>query len=134
MRTADCLRSGRDTVAGVHADVLPFTVGAILIVLLPGPDTLVVLRNIIFGGRRQGALTALGNLCGLAVWVAVATFGLAAALRASEVGYDVLRTAGAIYLTWLGIGALRSRNAGLTVTPGRRGLLGRGFVAGLLTN
>lgn len=118
----------------MHADVLPFTVAAILIVLLPGPDTLVVLRNILFGGRRQGALTALGNLCGLALWVCVATFGLAAALRASEVGYDVLRIAGAIYLTWLGIGALRARAAGLSVTPGRRGLLGNGFVAGILTN
>ena len=118
----------------MHADVLPFTVAAILIVLLPGPDTLVVLRNLLFGGRRQGSLTALGNLCGLAVWVCVATFGLAAALRASEVGYDVLRIAGAVYLTWLGIGALRARNAGLEITPGRRGLLGGGFPAGLLTN
>jgi threonine/homoserine/homoserine lactone efflux protein len=118
----------------VHAEVLPFTLAAILIVLLPGPDTLVVVRNLLFGGRRKGALTAVGNLCGLALWVCVATFGLAAALRASQVGYDILRIAGAIYLTWLGIGALRARNAGLAVTPGRRGLLGSGFPAGLLTN
>jgi threonine/homoserine/homoserine lactone efflux protein len=114
--------------------VLPFTLAAILIVLLPGPDTLVVVRNILFGGRRQGALTALGNVCGLAIWVAVATFGLAAALRASQVGYDILRIAGATYLVWLGISALRSRRAGFEVTPGRRGLLGTGFPAGLLTN
>lgn len=118
----------------MFADALPFTLAAILIVLLPGPDTLVVVRNIIFGGRRKGALTALGNLCGLTLWVAVASFGLAAALRASQIGYDILRIAGAIYLTWLGIGALRARNAGLEVTPGRRGLLGSGFPAGLLTN
>ena len=50
----------------MHAAVVPFTVAAVLIVLLPGPDTLVVVRNILFGGRRQGALTALGNVCGLA--------------------------------------------------------------------
>ncbi len=118
----------------VHADVAPFTVAAVLIVLLPGPDTLVVVRNILFGGRRQGALTAFGNICGLALWVCVATFGLAAALRASQVGYDVLRLAGATYLVWLGIAALRSRAAGLDVTPGRRGLLGDGFTAGFLTN
>ncbi len=118
----------------MHADLLPFILAAVLIVLLPGPDTLVVLRNILFGGRRQGAFTALGNLCGLAIWVGVATLGLAAALRASQVGYDVLRVAGAIYLTWLGIAALRARSAGLVVTPGRRGLLGKGFTAGLLTN
>ncbi len=118
----------------MHVDVLPFSLAAILIVLLPGPDTLVVLRNILFGGRRQGAFTALGNLCGLALWVCVAAFGLAAALRASQVGYDILRIAGAIYLTWLGIAALRARRAGLVVTPGRRGLLGSGFPAGLMTN
>lgn len=118
----------------MHAAVVPFTVAAVLIVLLPGPDTLMVVRNILFGGRRQGALTALGNVCGLAIWVGVATFGLAAALRASKVGYDVLRVAGASYLVWLGISALRSRRAGLDVTPGRRGLLGSGFSAGLFTN
>jgi threonine/homoserine/homoserine lactone efflux protein len=116
------------------ASVVPFTLAAILIVLLPGPDTLVVVRNMLFGGRRQGALTALGNICGLAIWVCVATFGLAAALRASQVGYDVLRIAGATYLVWLGISALRDRRGGLEVTPSRRGLLGNGFFSGLLTN
>ncbi|HEX4016883.1 MAG TPA: LysE family translocator [Frankiaceae bacterium] len=118
----------------MHAAFLPFTAAAILIVLLPGPDTLVVVRNILFGGRRQGAMTALGNVCGLAIWVGVATFGLAAALRASQVGYDILRIVGATYLVWLGISALRTRRAGMEITPGRRGLLGNGFSAGILTN
>lgn len=128
-------RRRADTVAGVQVSLVPFTFAAILIVLLPGPDTLVVVRNMLFGGRRQGALTALGNLCGLAIWVCVATFGLAAALRASQVGYDVLRVVGAAYLMWLGVAALRSRGAGLDVTAERRrGLLGNGFSAGLLTN
>jgi threonine/homoserine/homoserine lactone efflux protein len=58
----------------------------------------VVVGNILFGGCRQGALTALGNVCGFAMWFGVATFGFVAALRASEVGYDVLRAAGATHL------------------------------------
>jgi threonine/homoserine/homoserine lactone efflux protein len=111
-----------------------FTVAAVLIVLLPGPDTLVVVRNIVRGGRRRGVLTAVGNLCGLVIWVVAATLGLAAALRASETGYEVLRVAGALYLAWLGIQAWRSRGRVTPRSEGRRGLLGGGFPAGLLTN
>lgn len=111
-----------------------FMVAAVLIVLLPGPDTLVVVRSIMRGGRRQGVLTAIGNLCGLCVWVAAAAFGLAAVLRASEVGYEALRIAGAAYLIWLGVRAWRSRGAGKPEREGRQGVLGTGFGAGLLTN
>ena len=42
--------------------VLAFVGAATLIVLLPGPDTLVVVRSILKGGRRQGTLTARADL------------------------------------------------------------------------
>lgn len=114
--------------------VLTFVGAATLIVLLPGPDTLVVVRSILRGGRRQGTLTALGNLCGLTLWVTAAAVGLAAMLEASEVGYAVLRIVGACYLVFLGVQAWRSR--GRVDEPGeqRRGVLGTGFRAGVLTN
>lgn len=111
-----------------------FFVAAVLIVLLPGPDTLVVVRSIMRGGRRTGALTALGNLCGLTLWVGAAALGLAAVLRASEIGYDVLRVAGAVYLGWLGVQAWRNRGQIEQAPRGRGGVLGTGFFAGLLTN
>jgi threonine/homoserine/homoserine lactone efflux protein len=107
--------------------LLAFTGAAALIVLLPGPDTLVVVRSILRGGKRQGILTALGNLCGLTLWVAGAVLGIAALLRASEIGYDALR---------LGVQAWRSRGTvedDVVPTP-RCGLLGTGFRAGILTN
>lgn len=113
--------------------VLAFTGAAVLIVLLPGPDTLVVVRSILRGGRRQGILTSLGNLCGLTVWVVSAVVGIAALLRASEVGYDVLRAVGACYLVFLGIQAYRSRGTTQELPEGRA-LLGTGFRAGILTN
>ncbi len=49
--------------------LVTFACAAALIVLLPGPDTLVVVRNLIRGGRRSAALTVIGVLSGLTVWV-----------------------------------------------------------------
>jgi threonine/homoserine/homoserine lactone efflux protein len=115
--------------------LLAFTGAATMIVLLPGPDTLVVVRAILRGGRRQGVLTALGNLTGLTVWVAGAVLGIAALLRASEIGYDVLRVVGACYLVLLGVQAWRSRGAVEVDSPSGRGsVLGSGYRAGVLTN
>lgn len=116
--------------------VVTFTVAAVLIVLLPGPDTLVVVRNLVRGGRAAGVRTVAGVLCGLAVWVVTAALGLSAVLRASADGYTALRLAGAVYLIWLGLQSLRSRPgerpAELSAT--RAGPLGSGYRAGLATD
>ncbi len=113
--------------------LLAFVVAASLVVLLPGPDTLVVVRGMM-QGRRRGTTTALGNLTGLSVWIVITALGLAAVLRASEIGYDVLRVAGGAYLIWLGVQAWRHRGEGASAPSGRTSLLGTGYVAGLTTN
>lgn len=113
---------------------LAFAGAAALIVLLPGPDTLVVVRSILRGGRRQGVLTALGNLTGLTIWVTCAVLGITALLHASEVGYNVLRAVGACYLVYLGVQAWRSRGLVEDDVTGAGGVLGTGFKAGILTN
>jgi threonine/homoserine/homoserine lactone efflux protein len=118
--------------------LVSFTVAAVLIVLLPGPDSLVVVRGLVRDGRRGGVLTSAGVLCGLVVWVGAAALGLSGLLRASEVGYDALKIAGAAYLLWIGVQSLRSlrrRPPGADVAarePGGR--LRSGFTAGLLTD
>jgi LysE type translocator len=66
------------------------------------PDSLLVLRNSARGGRRGGVVTAAGTVTGLLVWAAAAALGLAALLRASEIGFLVVRCAGAAYLAFLG--------------------------------
>jgi RhtB (resistance to homoserine/threonine) family protein len=117
--------------------LVTFTLAATLIVLLPGPDTLVVVRNLIRGGRRAATLTVLGVLSGLTIWVVTAALGLAALLRASRDGYTALRLVGAVYLIWLGVNSFRARAAAhadeIAATSPRK-LLGVGYRAGLATD
>jgi threonine/homoserine/homoserine lactone efflux protein len=90
--------------------LLAFVPAAALLVVAPGPDTLLVLRNSARGGRRAGLITAAGTVTGLLVWAAAAALGLAALVRASEIGYSVVRWCGAAYLMLLGAQLLwRSR-------------------------
>ncbi len=86
--------------------LLPFALTSTLVILAPGPDSLLVMRNTVRGGRRAGWVTASGTLSGLLVWVVAATAGLSALLRVSHLGYDILKLAGACYLIWLGVNSL----------------------------
>jgi threonine/homoserine/homoserine lactone efflux protein len=117
---------------------LGFAAAAGLIILLPGPDTLVVLRALLRQGRSDARRTALGVLTGLSVWAGGAVLGLSALLRASHDGYTALRIAGAVYLCLLGIQAFRSRGASAELTADasarRRGVIGTGYLAGLTTD
>ena len=91
------------------AVLLAFALTATLLILAPGPDSMLVMRNTLRGGRRAGWITACGTMSGLAVWAVAAALGLSVMLRVSHVGYDILRLAGAAYLIWLGITSLRPR-------------------------
>lgn len=86
-----------------------FAAAATLVILAPGPDSMLVMRNSLRGGRRAGMCTAAGTLTGLLSWAVAATLGLSSLLAASRTGYDVLRLAGASYLIWLGVHSLRPR-------------------------
>jgi threonine/homoserine/homoserine lactone efflux protein len=100
----------------VTTALLGFALASTLLILAPGPDSMLVMRNTMRGGRRSGLITACGTMSGLTVWAVAAALGLTALLRVSHVGYDVLRFAGAAYLIWLGVGSLglirRRRGAG----------------------
>ena len=111
-----------------------FALAATLIVLLPGPDTLVVIRNLVRGGRRQAGRTVAGVLSGLTVWVITAALGLSAVLRASHDAYLGLRIAGAAYLIYLGVRSLASRGERVIEPTSRFGPLRAGYTAGLLTD
>lgn len=83
-----------------------FLAVSVLLIVTPGPDTALVLRNSLWGGRRAGLSTAAGVSLGLATWTIAASLGIAALIQASEPAFLILRLVGAAYLTYLGVQAL----------------------------
>ena len=79
-----------------------FLAVAAIVIVVPGQDTALTIRNTLGGGRRAGIATACGVACGLATWAVATAFGLAAILVASEPLYLALKAFGAAYLLWLG--------------------------------
>ncbi len=96
--------------AGLAAFV---AVGAVVIVT-PGQDTALTIRNTLLGGRRTGVFTALGVSGGQAVWALATSAGLAALIAASEPAFVALKLAGAAYLVWLGLQGLRAAWRGVS--------------------
>ncbi|WP_308251407.1 LysE family translocator [Streptomyces albireticuli] len=88
------------------AAILGFALFSLLVAMAPGPDTLLVLRNCLRGGRRTGTATALGAAVGSLAWGVAAAFGLAAALQRWDTAFTVVRLVGAAYLVLLGAQAL----------------------------
>jgi threonine/homoserine/homoserine lactone efflux protein len=88
------------------ADIAGYTALAGLVVVVPGADTLVVVRNTLSGGPGSAVRTTTGVCTGLAAWALLSSAGLAAAVAASPTLFAMLRVAGAAYLVLLGVQAL----------------------------
>jgi RhtB (resistance to homoserine/threonine) family protein len=122
----------------VAANVPAFLGVAALVLVSPGPDTALVTKNALMHGRSTALATSLGVAAGLLVWTLASALGVAAIVHASAAAFTALKLAGAAYLMWLGIQALRSAGHGAAGTPafagarqiGRR----RGFRQGLFSN
>jgi RhtB (resistance to homoserine/threonine) family protein len=80
---------------------------SILVIVTPGPDTAITIRNALFGGRPGGIFTALGIACGQVVWALATSLGIVALLIASEPLFLAVKYAGAAYLIYLGAVAIR---------------------------
>jgi threonine/homoserine/homoserine lactone efflux protein len=79
---------------------------AVVVIVTPGQDTALTVRNTLAGGRRAGVRTAIGVAGGQVVWALAASAGVAALLVASEPAFVALKLAGAAYLVYLGGQAL----------------------------
>lgn len=90
------------------AALLAFTATAALLTVTPGLDTALVLRTAAAEGPRRAMLAAVGIALGCLGWGLLAGAGLGALLAASQLAYEVLRWAGALYLFYLGLKLIRS--------------------------
>ena len=88
-----------------------FVAASTLLALAPGPDIIYVLTRAVSQGRRAGIAAALGFASGCVFHTVLAAVGVAALIRSSELAFDLVRYAGAAYLVWIGIQALRHRSA-----------------------
>jgi threonine/homoserine/homoserine lactone efflux protein len=111
-----------------------FMTATLALNLAPGPDMLYVSTRSLAQGRRAGVISALGIAAGAVVHTLVIASGLAALLRAVPVAFEIVRFAGAAYLVWLGIRALRWRAGPLTGAPLDRASEWAIFRQGMITN
>jgi threonine/homoserine/homoserine lactone efflux protein len=83
-----------------------------VIMLIPGPDMTLVIRNGVAGSRTLAFWTGLGTCLGLAMWGVLAVGGLAALIATSGVAYNAVKYAGVAYLMWMGAMSLWHSRAG----------------------
>jgi len=89
-------------------DIWTYVLGAFLIVLLPGPNSLFVLSTAVRRGVRAGYRAAAGVFTGDTVLMFLAAAGVASLLRSTPLLFMIVKYAGAGYLAWIGFQMLRS--------------------------
>src|ERR1700760_163213 len=116
--------------------LLAFGVTALILIAIPGPSVVFTVGRALAYGRSVALSTVLGNSLGLLVVLVLVAFGLGVVVRDSVAVFTVLKLAGAAYLVYLGVQAIRHRK-GIDVTVERDGPLPlsramrQGFVVGV---
>lgn len=87
-------------------DLLSFLAVSLVVIMTPGPDTALTIRNTLLGRRAGGVATAAGVAAGLCCWAVATSLGVVALLVASEPVFLAIKYVGAAYLVYLGVLAL----------------------------
>jgi threonine/homoserine/homoserine lactone efflux protein len=117
--------------------LLAFALISFALIVVPGPNVLFVISRSLMLGRAAGVGSALGGQAGVYVQVAAVAFGVGTLVERSVAIFTVIKLAGAAYLVWLGVQAVRHRRslgAALSAAAERKTLariLRDGFVVGV---
>lgn len=118
------------------SNLLAFALASVVLIAIPGPSVLFTIGRALALGRVGGLLSVLGNAIGMLPLVAAVALGLGAIVAESVVVFTVVKLAGAAYLVYLGVQAIRHRaDAATTATTdvaprSHRRLVGEGIIVG----
>ena len=114
---------------------------ACVLIVTPGPDTALIIRQALRAGSRAASLSAFGVGAGSLVWAAASMLGVALLLESSAAAFTLVKLAGAAYLTYLGVRSLigsfgtRANAAADTAAPNpQRRRAASAFAQGVLNN
>jgi threonine/homoserine/homoserine lactone efflux protein len=114
-----------------------FMLASVLLILIPGPSVLFVIGRSLALGRIGGLLSVVGNALGMLPLVAAVALGVGAIVAQSVLLFTMIKLAGALYLVYLGIQAIRHRADAAAAVNGETAprshwrQLGEGFVVGV---
>jgi threonine/homoserine/homoserine lactone efflux protein len=122
--------------------VLAFGLAALVLIVIPGPSVIFVIGRALAYGRKVALASVAGNSLGLLTIVVLVSLGLGVVVAESIVVFNVLKLAGAAYLVYLGVEALRRRKEFLAQddvdqpvagrrTMGWRRAIRQGYVVGV---
>jgi threonine/homoserine/homoserine lactone efflux protein len=118
-------------------NLLAFALAALVLIVIPGPSVLFTIGRALALGRIGGLLSVLGNALGLLPVIVAVALGIGGIVASSIVLFTVVKIAGALYLVYLGVQAIRHRNrraeAAVNGTLPRSAWrqLGEGFIVGI---
>jgi len=117
------------------ANILGFTLLAIVIIVVPGPGVLFAVGRALVLGTKPALLSVLGNALGVGVQIVVVALGLGVLIQSSQELFFVIRVAGAVMIGYLGIRAVLNRKVSLETgahkTLSRSTILKESLVVGL---
>ncbi|MEW9502439.1 LysE family translocator [Jeotgalibacillus marinus] len=119
-------------------DFLMFVVLSIFLVILPGPDTVLVIQGASSRGKKEGLRTVFGITTGVLVHTSAAVLGLSIIIVNSSFLFETLKFVGAVYLVYIGVSTLiasrKRKNKHYQAQKKPFKLVQSGFKKGLVTN
>ncbi len=117
--------------------ILSFALLSFALIIVPGPSVLFVVSRAVTLGRRAALLTVAGNAAGVYAQLLFVAAGLGVIVERSVLAFSILKFAGAAYLVWLGVQAIRRRRELATVLDASgtvrsvRSVFLEGFIVGV---